>query len=119
MSDDPKNADFWAALGGYVDPSSMPAGEPDTEVAQKKVSKLLKMAGGKLEVVSEGPLAKSMLASDSVYLVHATEKLSIWVGKTAEMDTKKNAMNVAVDYISKVRWGRVGLVRIAVSYVQT
>jgi hypothetical protein len=43
-----------------------------------------------------------MLASDSVYLVHATEKLSIWVGKTAPLDTKKNAMNMAVDYIAKV-----------------
>jgi Gelsolin repeat len=101
VADDPKNAEFWAALGGYVDPSTLPAGEPDTEVAQKKVSKLLKMTGS-LEVVSEGPLAKSMLASDSVYLVHATEKLSIWVGKTAPLDTKKNAMNMAVDYISKV-----------------
>jgi Gelsolin repeat len=101
VADDPKNAEFWAALGGYVDPSTLPAGEPDTEVAQKKVSKLLKMTGS-LEVVSEGPLAKSMLASDSVYLVHATEKLSIWVGKTAPLDTKKNAMNMAVDYIAKV-----------------
>ena len=101
MADDPKNADFWAALGGYVDPSTLPAGEPDTEVAQKKVSKLLKMTAS-LDVVSEGPLARSMLASDSVYLVHATEKLSIWVGKTAPMDTKKNAMSMAVDYISKV-----------------
>jgi Gelsolin repeat len=101
VADDPKNAEFWAALGGYVDPSTLPAGEPDTEVAQKKVSKLLKMTDS-LEVVSEGPLAKSMLESDSVYLVHATEKLSIWVGKTAPLDTKKNAMNMAVDYISKV-----------------
>jgi Gelsolin repeat len=101
VADDPKNAEFWAALGGYVDPSTLPAGEPDTEVAQKKISKLLKMTGS-LEVVSEGPLAKSMLASDSVYLVHATEKLSIWVGKTAPLDTKKNAMNMAVDYIAKV-----------------
>jgi Gelsolin repeat len=101
VADDPKNAEFWAALGGYVDPSTLPAGEPDTEVVQKKVSKLLKMTGS-LEVVSEGPLAKSMLASDSVYLVHATEKLSIWVGKTAPLDTKKNAMNMAVDYIAKV-----------------
>jgi Gelsolin repeat len=101
VADDPKNAEFWAALGGYVDPSTLPAGEPDTEVAQKKISKLLKMTDS-LEVVSEGPLAKSMLASDSVYLVHATEKLSIWVGKTAPLDTKKNAMNMAVDYIAKV-----------------
>lgn len=102
MSDDPKNADFWAALGGYVDPASMPVGEPDTEVAQKKVSKLLKMTENQLESVSEGPLTKSMLVSDAVYLVHATEKLSIWVGKEASLDIKKNAMHMSVDYIAKV-----------------
>ena len=104
MNDDPKNDGFWAPLGGYKDPATLPVGESDTDVVVTKVTKLFALgaAAGALESVSEGPLAKSMLKSNQVYLLHNTDKLYVWVGKDAELETKRRATQAAVDYIKKV-----------------
>ena len=80
----------------------MAAGEPDTEVAQKKVSKLFEILDKKTVLVSEGALDKNMLTSDKVFLVHATDKLYLWVGKQANLDSKKFATQSSVDYIKSV-----------------
>ena len=104
ISDDPQNAEFWSALGGYKDPSTLAAGEPDTEVAQKKVSKLFEIVDKKIVLVSEGPLDKNMLVSENVFLLHSTEKLFLWVGKQASLEDKKNAMHSSVEYIKSVSY---------------
>ena len=108
MNDDPKNDGFWAPLGGYVDPATLPVGESDSDVVVQKVTKLFQLgaAAGALESVSEGPLSKSMLKSTQVYLLHNTDKLYLWVGKDADLETKRRATQAAVDYIKKVRWCR-------------
>ena len=105
ISDNPMDPEFWAPLGGYVDPSSLPMGEPDTEVAAAKISKLFKLSdnGSDVELTNEGPLKKSMMESENVYLLHSTERISLWVGKKSKADAKKNAMHCAVDYLKKVR----------------
>ena len=104
MNDDPKNEGFWGPLGGYKDPATLPAGEADSDVVVQKVTKLFQLGAdaGALESVSEGPLSKSMLKSAQVYLLHNTDKLYVWVGKDAELETKRRATQAAVDYIKKV-----------------
>ena len=104
MNDDPKNEGFWGPLGGYTDPATLPAGESDADVVVTKVTKLFQLgaAAGAMDLVSEGPLAKSMLKSTAVYLLHSTDKLYVWVGKDAELETKRRATQAAVDYIKKV-----------------
>ena len=102
VSDDPQNAEFWSALGGYQDPSTLAVGEPDTEVAQKKVSKLFEIVDKKTVLVSEGELDKNMLVSEKVFLVHATDKLFVWVGKQANLENKRTATQTSVDYIKSV-----------------
>lgn len=104
MNDDPKNEGFWGPLGGYTDPASLPAGESDADVVVAKVTKLFELgaAAGAMDLVSEGPLSKSMLKSSEVYLLHSTDKLYVWVGKDAELETKRRATQAAVDYIKKV-----------------
>jgi Gelsolin repeat len=109
MNDDPKNEGFWGPLGGYTDPATLPPGESDADVVVTKVTKLflLGAAAGAMDLVSEGPLAKSMLKSTAVYLLHSTDKLYVWVGKDAELEIKRRATQAAVDYIKKVcREGR-------------
>ena len=102
VSDDPQNAEFWSALGGYQDPSTLAVGEPDTEVAQKKVSKLFEIVDKKTVLVSEGELDKNMLVSEKVFLVHATDKLFVWVGKQANLENKRTATQTSVDYVKSV-----------------
>ena len=106
MNDDPKNEGFWGPLGGYTDPATLPSGESDADVVVTKVTKLFQLgaeAGADaMDLVSEGPLAKSMLKSTAVYLLHSTDKLYVWVGKDAELETKRRATQAAVDYIKKV-----------------
>jgi Gelsolin repeat len=104
MNDDPKNEGFWGPLGGYTDPATLPAGDSDADVVVKKVTKLFQLgAEADADLVSEGPLSKSMLKSTEVYLLHSTDKLYVWVGKDAELETKRRATQAAVDYIKKVR----------------
>ena len=104
MNDDPKNEGFWGPLGGYIDPITLPAGESDADVVVTKVTKLFQLgaATGAMDLVSEGPLSKSLLKSQAVYLLHNTDKLYVWVGKNAELETKRRATQAAVDYIKKV-----------------
>ena len=113
MNDDPKNEGFWGPLGGYTDPATLPAGESDADVKVTKVTKLYQLEteadadADAIDLVSEGPLSKSMLKSTAVYLLHSTDKLYVWVGKDAELETKRRATQAAVDYIKKVcREGR-------------
>jgi hypothetical protein len=103
MNDDPKNEGFWGPLGGYTDPATLPAGDSDADVVVKKVTKLFQLgAEADADLVSEGPLSKSMLKSTEVYLLHSTDKLYVWVGKDAELETKRRATQAAVEYIKKV-----------------
>jgi Gelsolin repeat len=109
MNDDPKNEGFWGLLGGYTDPATLPAGESDADVKVTKVTKLFQLGAeadaDAMALVSEGPLSKSMLKSAEVYLLHSTDKLYVWVGKDAELETKRRATQAAVDYIKKVCGG--------------
>ena len=102
IEDDPKNPEFWGLLGGYVDPATLSAGEPDTEVSVKTVLKLFKIVDGEAVLEHEGLLKKAMLLTENIYLLHSTDKISLWVGKGAKLETKKAAMAVAVAYVKKV-----------------
>ena len=84
---------------------SLQQGDPDTEVAAAKISKLFKLCdnGLDVELVHDGPLKKSMMVGENVYLLHSTERISLWVGKKAKIESKRAAMNCAVSYLKTVR----------------
>ena len=51
----------------------------------------------------DGPLKKSMMVGENVYLLHSTERISLWVGQKAKIESKRAAMNCAVSYLKTVR----------------
>ena len=105
MEDDMTAADFWGPLGGYVDPSSLPMGEPDVVAAanvQKIIPRLFKIgsAAGGLSDVAPYPFSKEMLTSDLVCMLHSSSgKVFIWIGKQAPLDVKRNSMFIASQYV--------------------
>ncbi|RYD76251.1 MAG: hypothetical protein EOP84_17160, partial [Verrucomicrobiaceae bacterium] len=107
LDSDPRNADFWSALGGFVDPASLPEGASDDTVEVKTTRRLFRIsnASGGLEFVEvtpgDGKLAKSLLDNNDVFLLHASVgKLFIWVGTKSDPQEKKEAMACALKYLA-------------------
>ena len=103
LEDDMTAGAFWGPLGGYVDPATLPAGEPDDDTpAQKIVARLFKIgsAGGGLTDVAPYPFSKEMLTSDMVCMLHSSSgRVYIWVGTHAPLDVKRNSMFIASQYV--------------------
>lgn len=102
LSEDPENADFWGTLGGYIDASAMPVGEPDDEVPARKPNRLIKIsdASGSLthtEIPLEnGALKRNLLDSNDVHMIVASDKLYVWVGRDSTPDEKREATVAAM-----------------------
>ena len=107
INEDLQNEAFWSALGGYVDPNSLPAGESDESVPTKLPNRLLHVSDASGELVQTevdlGPkavLSKELLISDDVFIVLASEKVYVWVGRKSSPDEKLGATNLAMRFIS-------------------
>ncbi len=107
IDDDPKNNDFWGALGGYVDPETLPAGESDDTVPAKVPKRIFKLSDAsgsttftEVELPS-GKLERSLLDSNDVFVIDTGSKLYIWVGKGSTVNEKKEAMVNATRYLSQ------------------
>ena len=108
IEDDPMNATFWSTLGGYVDPMTLPLGLPDADTAGNFVHKLFMIsdASGSVqftEIQSDGKLARSMLKSEDVFLLHTLDCIYIWVGRASTLTEKREAMPRALEYMKRER----------------
>jgi advillin len=105
IEDDPTNATFWGALGGYVDPSTLNPGLPDTDEGANFVNKLFEIsdAAGEIQIieVASGKMKNEMLKSEEIYLLHCIDSIYIWVGKLSSTEEKKQAMSRALEYMTK------------------
>jgi len=104
LDDTPDNAEFWGALGGYVDPQSLHETEDVDGPAQRSAPKLFRISDSSGEVQFSleltGHLAKSQLQSGDVYLVHGgSGKVFLWIGRGASLAEKREATGAAVRYI--------------------
>ena len=105
-----KDPEFWAHFGGYVDPDSLPEGEPDSVVDQHLTRRLFQItdASGSLEFLEVTPnkapynFAKSQLDSNDVFLLQSAQgKIFLWIGRGANVNEKREATARAVQYIQE------------------
>jgi hypothetical protein len=103
LADDPRNVDFWTALGGYLDVTN--PGESDS-VTDAQVSKLFRVsdASGAVSFTQveyqSGQLNKTLLNSSDAFLLDNLSELFLWVGKGASADEKKSGMSYAMKYLT-------------------
>jgi advillin len=106
LDEDPTNSEFWTALGGYVDPSSIPLGDDDDAVPEYPPNRLVQIEDETGETVvteialENGKLFKSMLNSNSVYIVVAQGTVYIWVGRGCSLEEKKQATTRASEFVA-------------------
>ena len=111
MDDEPDNPKFWDNFGGYVDPSTLPAGDDDDNVPAFAPPKLLRVcdASGSATVdeiaVPNGKLDRAMLDTKDAFIVIAQGKCFVWVGKGCTMAEKKEASKAAMAYIDSPESG--------------
>ena len=100
-----EDPDFWGHVGGYVNPDTLPEGEPDASVELTLERKLFRIsdASGSLEFNAVAPAQgahhyhKAQLDSADVFLLQSLHgKIFLWVGKRASLNQKKEATARAV-----------------------
>jgi hypothetical protein len=108
--DDEKVSEFWAALGSKGDVKSAEEGGSDA-APKKDKPKLFKIsdASGSLECkqVADGNLEYTMLDENDCFLVDSGSEITVWIGKKASKDERRNGMKYAADYMkdnNKPNW---------------
>lgn len=103
IDDEPKNVEFWALLGGFIDKNSMPDGDADEEMKSNVEKKLFVISDNNGEVnVTEKQskrLQRGSLESDNVMMIVSKGKIFLWIGKTASLAEKKESTAHAMQYI--------------------
>ncbi len=113
LDDEPQNAEFWEAFGGYRDPSTLSAGEPDTLAEAKTTStaptrRLFRIsnATGSLKFTditpADGKLTKALLDTNDVFFVQGlANKFFLWVGQKSNLQEKREATTFALTYFEQ------------------
>ena len=109
VHENPKEEGFWGPLGGFVDPASLPEGEPDAHVEAAHTRRLFQIsdASGSVEFQEIPPAKgahfnKSQLVSEDVFLLQSTQgKVYLWIGRGANLNEKKEATARAVQYLKE------------------
>lgn len=110
LHEEPKDEGFWSHFGGFIDPSSLPEGEPDTIVDAHVTRKLFQIsdASGAIEFVEiaaakgNAHFTKSQLDSNDVFLLQSAQgKVYLWIGKGTNVNEKKEATARAVKYLKE------------------
>lgn len=108
VNDDINNEGFWGPLGGFVDPSTLPAGESDNTVVFKKLPPVMikvSDASGSIETqilpLEGSRLSRTLLNSDDVYIIVLPSKVYTWIGKKSSLGEKKGAMQAAMKYVDE------------------
>ncbi|POM58418.1 Villin-like protein, partial [Phytophthora palmivora] len=108
IDEDPENAAFWDALGGYEAVSRSAESDERHENVVKKNTTVLRVSGStddNLQVAdvtpSSGVLTKDILKTEDVFIIDVGNEVFVWVGKTASESERTNALTVAVHYLKK------------------
>ncbi|CAI5734286.1 unnamed protein product [Peronospora destructor] len=108
IDEEPENATFWEALGGFTNVTRSGVSDECYENAVKKNTTVLRVSGsgdGNLQVAdvtpSSGVLTKNMLKTEDVFIIDVGNEAFVWVGKTASESERKNALSIAVQYLEK------------------
>lgn len=107
IDEDPKNAAFWEALGGYIEVTHGGGNDESFESLAKQSTKLLHVSDSssdlKVEDVtpSSGVLTKDLLKAEDVFIVDTGSEVFVWIGKNASPGERRNAVTVATNYLSK------------------
>ncbi|KAG1701627.1 hypothetical protein DVH05_010931 [Phytophthora capsici] len=108
VDEDPENAAFWEALGGFETVARSGESDEHHENAVKKNTTVLRVSGStdeSLQVAdvtpSSGVLTKDILKTEDVFVIDVGNEVFVWVGKTASESERKNALSVAVHYLKK------------------
>ncbi|KAI9923112.1 hypothetical protein PsorP6_002293 [Peronosclerospora sorghi] len=108
MDEEPENATFWKALGGFATVTRSVESDEQHENAVKKSTRVLRVNGStddNLQITdvtpSSGVLTKDILKSCDVFIFDVGNEIFVWVGKVASQSERKNALTIAVDYLNK------------------
>ena len=106
VNEDLQNDTFWSTLGsGPLDLADLPAGDSDDTVPAKLPNRLLHVtdASGALEQreipLDGGVLKKDLLDNSDVFIVLASEKVYVWVGRKSTPQEKREATSLAVKFL--------------------
>ncbi|RMX63734.1 hypothetical protein DD238_006349 [Peronospora effusa] len=108
IDEEPKNAAFWKALGGFTTVTRSGVSDEYYENAVKKNTTVLRVSGSGDDNVqvadvtpSSGVLTKDMLKTENVFIIDVGNEVFVWVGKAASESERKNALAIAVHYLKK------------------
>ncbi|TYZ59913.1 hypothetical protein PybrP1_006896 [[Pythium] brassicae (nom. inval.)] len=107
MDEDPRNAAFWNALGGFADVTRVGESDDEHERIARKSTTVLHVSDStsalRVEDVTpaSGVLTKSLLKTDDVFIVDVGDVVFVWVGKRASDAERKNAMTCATKYLQQ------------------
>ncbi|DAZ92737.1 TPA: hypothetical protein N0F65_002902 [Lagenidium giganteum] len=107
IDEDPKNAAFWGALGGFINVTREGGSDDAHERASKTKTTLLRVSDSSsvLKVTDvtpgNGVLTKDLLKSEDVFIVDTGDVVHVWVGRGASDAERKNAMTCATKYLSQ------------------
>jgi len=103
-------AAFWDALGGELDVSALPEGEPDDAPVPFRAPEVYRITDDnaantpefiKCEVqLIKNKLDKNVLDGNDVFLVDCAAQIFVWVGRGSTVREKKESMAFAVKYIA-------------------
>lgn len=112
MDEDPRCAEFWAALGGYIEITD--PGPPDDDVSHM-APKMFKISDATGSVtfepvtLADGKLKRSQLDTNDVFLVDVGSKIYLWIGRGANLVEKKESMPRAAAYLRDTRGGNANV----------
>jgi hypothetical protein len=103
IHEDPKNKEFWGALGGYQVITAKGESDAAAERVMEKTIQLRKInSDGSTDIVSKSgdALKRELLESGNVYLLDTRQEIFVWIGREASPEAKKEAMISATHYLS-------------------
>ena len=105
VDEDPKNEEFWTALGGFMEVTD--PGEDDEKasasLADIKLHHINDEGGITIEEVprnAKGQYTRDMLLTGDAYILDVTDTVFVWTGKGASKEEKKESMNIATKFIA-------------------
>ncbi|KAI9906075.1 hypothetical protein PsorP6_013690 [Peronosclerospora sorghi] len=108
MDENPGNATFWKALGGFATVTRSVESDEQHETAVEKSTRVLRVNGStddNLQITdvtpSLGVLTTDILKSCDVFIFDVGNEIFVWVAKVASKSERKNALTIAVDYFKK------------------
>jgi hypothetical protein len=94
--------ELWAALGGEGPIASAEEGGGDADTEAANVRTIYRADGPNFALVAEKAAAvPAVLTGAPVFIIERGETVVVYLTKAAPKDTKKNAINIGIDFLKK------------------